>query len=132
MRLKKLRVIGKKGCQVVLQFIWNQVHEAVHVQRVVLVRHLHPPGLPQTPHVEQAVVADWVEAARHNVRRGQVLKRVHEQRGHLGIEHTSQIRCLKGRIAIRVLLLRSNTCRYCAILRSHQNIHLKTKLSSSI
>jgi hypothetical protein len=125
MRLKKVRVIGKKGCQVVLQFVWNQVHEAVHMQRVVLVRHLHCPRLPQTPHVEQAVIADWVEAARHDVRRRQVLERVHEQRGHLRIEHTSQIRCLKCRVAIRMLLLRANTSRYCAILCSHQNIDLQ-------
>ena len=126
MRLKELWIIGKKGCQVVLQFVWNQVHEAVHVQRVVLVRHLYPPWLPQAPHVEQAVVADWVEAARHDVSRGQVFERVHKQRGHLRIEHTSQICCLKRRVAIRVLLLGSNTCRYCAILRSHQSIYLQT------
>lgn len=81
--------------EVALQLVGaHEAHEAVHMQRVVLVRHLHPTRAAQATHVQEALVAQGVEAARDDVRRRQVLERVDEKRGHLGVEQTRQQRGL--------------------------------------
>ena len=70
--------MGSKICgQIVLQFtVLNHEHETVLMLRIVFVSHLHFSRAPQSPHVKQAVVTYRVEAARHDVRRGQVLEQV--------------------------------------------------------
>lgn len=118
---------GQKGGQVVLKLVIRyEVHEAVLMHSVVPVRYVHSPGASQSAHIKEAIVANGVEAARHDVSRGQVVERVHKERRDFGVEQMRQEVRLRRRIAFWILFCRSNVCRMSAILRSHQSVHLQT------